>query len=80
MSAKEPALFDDEILAPTVVEQAEDHLIQPTADEVEAAICIMEKHLGREARNRQVDRLAPDDLCPAQKTDMVRDLAKLFRG
>ncbi|MFA6665653.1 MAG: hypothetical protein WCT06_03675 [Armatimonadota bacterium] len=80
MTTREPALFDDEILSPNIVEQAEDHLIQPTADEVQAAICIMEKHLKREASNRQVDALSPDDLCPAQKTDMVRDLARLFRG
>ncbi len=58
---------------------------QPTLDigvEQEAiseAIKIIEEHLDREALNRRLRQLAPRDLCPDQKAELVKDLSRLFR-
>jgi len=63
-----------------IIEQIEARTLEPTATAVETAVAIIQRHLDREARNREVSMLAPEDLCPAQKRDMIRDLARLFRG
>lgn len=45
---------------------------------VEEAMRIVQEHLDREARNRQLGTLAPRELCPDQKAALVRDLAALL--
>lgn len=64
----------------SIIEQIEQRVLEPTPTEVECAVSIIQRHLEKEARNRQVSILAPKDLCPAQKRDMIRDLVRLFKG
>jgi hypothetical protein len=46
---------------------------------VDEAIRLIQAHVDKEARNRALGYLAVRDLCPSQKADLVRDLARLFR-
>ena len=46
---------------------------------VSEAIKIIEEHLDREALNRRLQQLAPRELCPDQRTELVNDLAKLLK-
>jgi len=46
---------------------------------VDEAVHVIQTHVDKEARNRQLGYLAVRDLCPSQKADLVRDLARLFR-
>lgn len=46
---------------------------------VDEAIRLIQTHVDKEARNRQLGYLAVRDLCPSQKADLVRDIARLFR-
>ena len=81
MRAAEGVLFDLEPQGPklSIIEQIEQRVLEPTPTQVESAVSIIQKHLEKEARNRQLPIIAPDDLCPAQKRDMVRDLFHLLR-
>ena len=65
---------------PSLIEQIEQRILEPTPTEVDTAISIIQKHLQKEARNRQLEMIEPEDLCPAQKRDMVRDLSRIFRS
>lgn len=81
MYTKKESLFELEMQdAQSIVEQIEGRVLEPTIPEVHQAVEIIQRHLRKEAVNRQVAALEPEDLCPAQKRDMVRDLAKVFRG
>ena len=83
MPVKENTLFDTETTldAPgSIIEQIEKRMLEPTTSEVASAISIMQYHIDKEARNRGVETLAPEDLCPTQKRDLVRDIARLFRS
>ena len=62
-----------------LIQQIEARTPQPTQDQIEDAVGIIGKHLGKEAANRQLEMIRPEDLCPAQKRDMVRDLMRLLR-
>lgn len=81
MAAHKTPLFDLGIHCTprTIIEQIEERALEPTATQVERAIEIIGRHLSKEAKNRQVPMLAPADLCPAQKRDLVRDLARLLQ-
>lgn len=82
MSAHQRALLDTETrpAIESLIQQIERQEWEPTPSEVELATSIIQDHLRKEARNREVPMLAPEDLCPAQKRDMIRDIAKLLRG
>ena len=81
MRAAEGVLFDLEPhdIKLSIIEQIEQRVLEPTPTQVETAVSIIQKHLEKEARNRQLPMIAPDDLCPAQKRDMVRDVFHLLR-
>lgn len=53
--------------------------VDPDRSAVDEAARIIQRHVEREARNRRVQYLAVRDLCPAQKAELVADLARLFR-
>lgn len=53
--------------------------VDPDQGAVDEAARIIQRHVEREARNRRVQYLAVRDLCPAQKAELVADLARLFR-
>ena len=63
----------------SLIEQIRARSPSPTATQVETAVEIIQRHLRKEARNRQLEMIGPEDLCPAQKRDMVSDLMRLFR-
>lgn len=69
----------DADVPPRLIEEIERRTPQPTVDQIDQAISIIGGHLRKEASNRQLDMIVPDDLCPAQKRDMVRDLMRLLR-
>lgn len=41
---------------------------------VEEAMRVIQTHLDREAHNRRMRSLQPQELCPDQKSELVRDL------
>lgn len=62
-----------------IIDQIKSPTVEPTITEIEVAINILQHHLEKEARNRSLPMLAPEDLCPAQKRELVRDLTRLLR-
>jgi hypothetical protein len=70
-------LFTNEI--DDILNQIDSPSLEPSNAEVEEAMSVIQRHLEREARNRQLEMLSPDDLCPEQKRDLVKDLARIFR-
>ena len=81
MTSQQACILDVEAaeVSRGLIEQIEARTPQPAADQIEDAVRIIGKHLRKEASNRQLDMIGPDDLCPAQKRDMVRDLMRLLR-
>ena len=75
-----PYLESDMEINPNLIRDIEQRILEPTPTEVEQVISIIQHHLDKEARNRQVDCLSPEDLCPAQKRDLVRDLTRLLKA
>lgn len=82
MSAEQKHLsaLESTDVADTIVEQIDITNVEATTHEVISMIAIMQKHLEKEAKNREVPMLEPVDLCPAQKKDLAREMARLFRG
>jgi hypothetical protein len=78
----ENVLYDLELedTAQSIVDEIEERILEPTPAEIEAAISIIQHHIEKESRNRQVPVLAPEDLCPMQKRNLVKDLSRLLRG
>lgn len=76
---EETNLFSDSAISEGILSQIEERTCDATITQISTAISIMQYHLEKEARNRQVAMISPEDLCPDQKRDMIRDLAKLFR-
>lgn len=66
-------------ISQSLIEQIRARSLTPTAAQVETAVEIIQRHLRKEARNRGVEMIYPDDLCPAQKRDMVSDLMRMAR-
>lgn len=81
MSPDQALLFDIEVdgVKQSLIEQIQARGLEPTQTQVDTAIEMIHRHLKKEARNRQADMLDPEDLCSAQKRDLVRDLARLLR-
>lgn len=83
MHSEQQALFTldlgDEV-SEGIIDQITTPAAEPTFTEIEVAIGIMQHHLEKEARNRQIEMIAPEDLCPTQKRELVRDMARLLRG
>lgn len=48
-------------------------------DAIQDAISIIQQHVDKEAQNRRVRELAVRDLCPMQKAELVKDLARVLR-
>lgn len=81
MSTGQGLLFEVEVdgVRQSLIEQIQARGIEPSQTQVDAVTALIQNHLRREAGNRQLEFLWPEDLCPAQKRDMVRDLARLLR-
>jgi hypothetical protein len=81
MSAGQASLFEVDVdgVKQSLIEQIQTRAYEPTQTQVDAAVDLMQRHLRKEARNRQADIIAPQDMCPAQQRDLIRDLARLLR-
>lgn len=54
-------------------------LVRPSPTVVADAIRTIQEHLDKEARNRRETNLAPRELCPMQKAELVQDLIRVLR-
>lgn len=78
MAIRETPLFaaDMDGAARSIVDEIEELVLEPSATEV--AVEVIRRHLEKEAGNRGVGWVKPDDLCPTQRRNMVKDLKRLL--
>lgn len=55
------------------------HVPEVDRGAADEAARIIQRHVEQEARNRRMFYLRVQDLCPAQKVELVQDLSRLFR-
>lgn len=55
------------------------HVPEVDRSVVDEAAKIIQRHVEQEARCRRMFYLRVQDLCPAQKVELVQDLSKLFQ-
>ncbi len=81
MSTGQASLFEIEAdgVKQSLIEQIQARGFEPTQTQVDAAIDLIHRQLKKEARNRQADMIDAEDLCSAQKRDLVRDLTRLLK-